>query len=333
MAYLSRDFAENYYNIILGIHQLKNSLANKVPSMKNELEAMLAEITSVNHFGGIDGQKKWLIDNQIRRTNGKVKSGTIPEDVVTGIINLFANRNRAEHDKVMDYATYMGTFALMAKAISCFSSTPIPEEIKAICDGKGPKKTGGTTFQPAANKIYRLGDVGPAGGLIFYDRGRHPNKWRYLEAAPEEYEFKAEFCVSRTSFFNEYWATSREVGYGKANTELLIRALNGADETAAQLCTELEINGYKDWFLPSIDELTLIVKNLLSRGLGGFKCIINIPDYERYDGDPDHTYWSSTVDYTFKYSGSGLWCSTGSRIHLCYFGPGRENLVRAIRAF
>ena len=33
---------------------------------------------------------------------------------------------------------------------------------------------------------YKVGDIGPAGGYIFYDRGYYQDGWRYLEAAPAD---------------------------------------------------------------------------------------------------------------------------------------------------
>jgi hypothetical protein len=44
----------------------------------------------------------------------------------------------------------------------------------------------------------------------------------------------------------------------------------GVTGTAAQRCASLDINGYRDWFLPSKDELDLMYQNLARRGLGGF---------------------------------------------------------------
>lgn len=35
-------------------------------------------------------------------------------------------------------------------------------------------------------KAYRIGDRGPAGGYIFYDKGNYDKGWRYLEAAPHD---------------------------------------------------------------------------------------------------------------------------------------------------
>ena len=33
---------------------------------------------------------------------------------------------------------------------------------------------------------YSIGDIGPAGGYIFYDKGYYSDGWRYLEAAPAD---------------------------------------------------------------------------------------------------------------------------------------------------
>jgi hypothetical protein len=40
-----------------------------------------------------------------------------------------------------------------------------------------------------AEKVYKVGDFGPGGGWIFYDKGKISNGWRYLEAAPVDMEF------------------------------------------------------------------------------------------------------------------------------------------------
>ena len=34
-----------------------------------------------------------------------------------------------------------------------------------------------------AQTAYNIGDTGPAGGIVFYDKGRVSDGWRYLEAA------------------------------------------------------------------------------------------------------------------------------------------------------
>ena len=272
MNYLSKELSEKYFEIIMEIHLLKNSITNKVPALKNELEEILTQVTGVNHFGGDKGQRRWLINNQIRRKNGQIASGTIPEDIVSGIINLFANRNKAEHDKIMDKATYLGIFALMAKAISCLSNTPIPVKIQAVLDGKDiqinqkenkPDIKADVGNQNTENGEFKAGDRGPAGGFIFYDKGSYSDNWRYLEAAPAKYEFFASWGVNayNNSILNEYidsTQTKKEVGRGKRNTEYIkvwLHRHQSYGNSAAEKCLDLKINGFNDWFLPSIGEL------------------------------------------------------------------------------
>jgi hypothetical protein len=121
----------------------------------------------------------------------------------------------------------------------------------------------------------KIGDRGPAGGFVFYDRGRYIDGWRYLEAAPVD--------LQRAVW--GYWRnvpnTRTEIGSGKRNTELIVLVFtqNGETNTAAHLCRWYNMGGYNDWFLPSIDELDLIYKNLKQKGLGGFS---------------DGIYWSSS---------------------------------------
>jgi hypothetical protein len=144
MAKLSVESAQEHYANLLAYHRMGNSYATKVPSFKNELEnEILPEITGINHFMPKyennkiveDGQKKWLLDNQLKMDRyGVTTSGTIPKEIVTGIVNIFSQRNKAEHEKTMTKAAYLGIFDLMARAISCFSDTSIPDEIQAICD-------------------------------------------------------------------------------------------------------------------------------------------------------------------------------------------------------
>ena len=74
--------------------------------------------------------------------------------------------------------------------------------------------------------------------------------------------------------------TNTSVGTGRANTQRIIPVLNRSGEDgAALLCSELNINGYTGWFLPSRDELNLMYVNLKEKWLGGFR---------------DDWYWSSS---------------------------------------
>ena len=143
----------------------------------------------------------------------------------------------------------------------------------------------GCKNEPEA-KTYKVGDTGPAGGYIFYDCDADNDSgnadglissecgWRFLEAAPENVG-KYVFGYYRTSDTGSNTAvgTSAEIGKGKANTEKLVetmgattyKAESGSEKKvcAAAACLGYEKNGYKDWFLPSSDELKQMYENLI----------------------------------------------------------------------
>ena len=176
----------------------------------------------------------------------------------------------------------------------------------------------------AASTSYKVGDTGPAGGLIFYDKGNNSGGWLYLEAAPADITqrlFQTSEAVSIES--------QRTVGTGKANTQaIMIQAnnLGGGFGWAAQACATFTLNGFDDWFLPSRDELNFMYGNLHMRNLGGFS--------------PDR-YWSSTFDrnensarwwWGINFSDGGHAIHSGNRdAHQWY--PGQQLRVRPIRQF
>jgi len=130
--------------------------------------------------------------------------------------------------------------------------------------------------------------------LIFYDKGNNLDGWRYLEAAPANTEKRFAWWVQRYlknvpgnigSYYRGF-----EVGNGKTNTQKLMRHVNdncgiyNNELPAILYCSTLDVNGYKDWFLPSVNELKLMRSNLHIRGLGKFN---------------DENYWSSNADGGF----------------------------------
>jgi len=138
--------------------------------------------------------------------------------------------------------------------------------------------------QPSVEIIYKIGDFGPAGGLIFYDKGIFSGGWRYLEVAPAETEFSmipwgGVLAVDELKGLVlselDVWGTSNGIGFGKRNTQLIVDRLEQLEikieRSAAQLCVNLNFDGYNDWFLPSIDELKLMYSNLKQNGLGNFE--------------------------------------------------------------
>ncbi|MCL2762731.1 MAG: DUF1566 domain-containing protein [Treponema sp.] len=83
-------------------------------------------------------------------------------------------------------------------------------------------------------QVYKIGDTGPAGGIVFYDKGDNADGWQYLEAAPPDFEFEANW------------------------------------NSANDMVKLLHINGFTGWRLPNRDELSFMYLNLKQKGLGGF---------------------------------------------------------------
>ena len=123
---------------------------------------------------------------------------------------------------------------------------------------------------------YSLRDVGPASGLIFYAKSSYSNGWKYLEAAPNDQ-------ASEKPWFTSYWyagVTSGDVGAGQTNTSIIVASPTAAG-SAAKSCSDLVLNGYGDWFLPSRDELSNMYTELQLHGVGNFTA-------------PSLWYWSSS---------------------------------------
>ena len=209
------------------------------------------------------------------------------------------------------------------------TAAAVPAPVQAPAPAPPPAPAPAPAAPPAP--AYKIGDTGPAGGLIFYDKGNNSGGWRYLEAAPED--------IARKLYATEEAVeieAKRAVGTGKANTQtIMVQANNrgGGFGWAAQACDALAVNGFDDWFLPSRDELHYMYGNLHMRNLGGFNL-----DW----------YWSSTYEgaayanrkwWAEKFSDGEQAALTGNRNGSGgYIGGGtggspQQFRVRAIRQF
>lgn len=168
------------------------------------------------------------------------------------------------------------------------------------------------------SKVYKLGDTGPAGGLICYiNPDWEKDGWRYLEAAPQS----TEFSVTEWGKNNDsVTGTQKTIGSGYLNTDKIIVLLNtppAVTGMAAQVCDNLSITVkgviYDDWFLPSLDELNLMYENLSKKGVGSFN---------------SGNYWCSSEE-----NAGFAWNQRFSDGEQGYNGKTNYLRVRAIRSF
>ena len=143
-----------------------------------------------------------------------------------------------------------------------------------------------------------VGDIGPAGGVVFYDAGVRMSWGRYLEAAPVSVEGvglpwkrldavdirKPVYRDSKGQPARVKRVLAKAIGMGQINTKTILKAY-GRGRYAARYADAMVFNGYDDWFLPSKDELN-VMYSVLSTAYP------RIGDYAR------SFYWSSSeYDY------------------------------------
>jgi len=211
----------------------------------------------------------WSDDNKVAQLGRALNANSI----VRGTMMSFAGQ-------IVITATIMD----INTAQQLLSSTLRMETVGEVFD-KLP-----TFVYDMTHPVYEVGQKGPAGGLIFYDKGIYSDGWRYLEAAPADIGYYDTVGHPRdgnwATIYEIVWnqrvadvpGTKVEVGTGKQNTAIIVK-FGG---TAASYCVRYDFGGFKDWFLPSIDELALMYQNLYQRGLGNFV--------------KDRSYWSSSFD-------------------------------------
>lgn len=174
---------------------------------------------------------------------------------------------------------------------------------------------------------YKIGDTGPAKGIVFYDKGEYSFGWRYMEVATEDLK-DSEWGCSNSSTIT---ARNTELGHGYYNTAQIVNHhdnmvnyyLNpsicnnvNSGTVLAKDAIKYSQYFYTDWFLPSSDELELIYTNLYLNNLGNFTNL---------------NYWTST-----EIDEKTVWIidfKTGERIATPKIPKKNSTLARVIRYF
>lgn len=206
--------------------------------------------------------------------------------------------------------------------------------------------------------LYVVGDIGPSGGYVFYDKGSYSDGWRYLEAAPSDLrlvdgvptvdntvsgymESKYYFVfgcyrttddgnnlyVNGTTSYSALDCTGTAIGTGKTNTQLLVDSMgtgaysdySGSNKTADYAARLCDILTYTSNDVV-FDDWFLPSKDELS--------LMNVKR-SAIGGFTDDRYWSSSE------SGQSFsaWEQTFGRDPFDLFTRGTDCRVRPVRAF
>jgi len=219
-----------------------------------------------------------------------------------------------------------------------------PPNFSAETDGEETRTCSTcTTYDTRVYKFYKIGNTGPAGGIIFYvvtsgftvtgygDPGNTgyfaTYTAYYLEAAPAN-ETKSRWQTASSSdntliAGTTTWANPTEknaglaasIGVGRKDTQTIVNstAFAALTDTAAQRCANKDLNGFTDWFLPSLGELNEMFRARVA-GVTG----IPITGW----------FWSSS-----QANNSGAWDQIFDSGTQGYSSKINSSDVRAVRAF
>ena len=148
------------------------------------------------------------------------------------------------------------------------------------------------------NTVCKVGDIGPGGGIVFYDVGSKQSWGRYLEIAPQSCEgvrlpwrpagnvasiYKGKDAVV-------FRVSAKGLGMGKQNTQQVVQSvpISLVGTYAAKFADDSVCGGKDDWFLPSKDELDIAFNRLAQNRVAGTDTPVG--------GFNKGFYWTST-DY------------------------------------
>ena len=242
---------------------------------------------------------------------------------------------------INDYEVYIGTsasgsFTLVADAMSTIPGATVSGltngttyyiKVAAVNSlGAGTMSAVSAAITPSApcTTACAVGDVGPAGGIVFMTPATAGNSsGKYFEAAPAGWngagiDLNIAWCNATSTLIGTPSALGTAIGTGSANTDAIVAVCSSGAAKSARAYTG---GGVSDWFLPSIDELLQMYANRAT--IGGL-----VQTTQVGTGIATTTFWSSS-EYNSSQSKNWSFLTNGNDNWGKNYGFG----VRPIRMF
>jgi len=280
-----------------------------------------SEVTDANarQIGRSLGADVVVTASLVKDASGNYRFRTRAINVANGTLQSTSDLNIRDSQQIAKFLPAPTAAPAPAPApVAAPAPAPAPAPRPAPAPAPAPVATPAPAPAPApaVAGTYKIGDKGPAGGLIFYDKGNNNGGWRYLEAAPSDLP---RTLKATAESFDQFDLSERAVGKGKQNSDAIMKIAatkGGGFGWAAEACDSFTLNGYEDWFLPSRDELHYMYGNLYAKGLGDFR---------------NEKYWTSTGDGSRN--GIYFWVENFSNGAQDNAHGGYEFRVRPVRQF
>ena len=253
--------------------------------------------------------------NSMGTVYGKERNFTTASNAVvttTVVTNITQTTARCGGNVISD-----GGFPVIARGV-CWSLLPGPTIADShTTDGSGTGEfesniTGLAIFTPYYIRAYATNSGGTAygetrdfkttslysigqnygGGIIFYIDGTGMHG---LIAAPADQSTNILWGCAGTLT----GASGTAIGTGQANTTTIVSSC--AEASPARICDNLVLNGFDDWFLPSLDELDEMYYQRFA--IGGFVTTESYWSSSEYDADQAwfHHFFDEGENYGSKY--------------------------------
>ncbi|RWW99938.1 hypothetical protein [Flavobacterium cerinum] len=226
------------------------------------MQGLLPNSTQTGATAYWDGTA-WVINNgNIYNNGGSVGVGTLTP--ATSAKLEVASTVQGFLPPRMTYAQRNAIVSPVAGLVIWCNNCGTKGELQVHNDTEWTNMTGGT----AAVVILAIGDS-YQGGKIGYllkpgDVGYDPAVQHGIIITENDYGPFGWGCDTTLI------GTSAAIGSGQTNTTAIVNANCAAASTCARVCNDLILDGYSDWYLPSLDELLRLSENKVAIGSASF---------------------------------------------------------------